>query len=286
MTELLHVDGGLATLGPELVEVRTLLEGCFLRWAAEIGAARMLFPPLVRVSDLDRFDYFRNFPHLATVASQLNPSRLAEYPTAATVRSVPSAHLVDAEYALPSAACYSIYLYLKDSRLDATRYVTTVAACFRNECEFSGLSRMRGFSMREIVCIGEHAAVIEHLASSKKKVLDFSAALGLDLRIETAADPFFQPSGESEKASGGRALMAKLFPTKEEFVYGTGLAIASLNFHRNFFGERCNITASDQASAFTGCVAFGIERWLHALLTSYKNDTRAIADAIVAASKS
>ncbi len=286
MTELLHVDGGLATLGAELVEVRTLLEERFLRWASEIGAAHMLFPPLLRISDLGRFDYFQNFPHLATVTSQINPNHLSEYQAPGCTCSVPSTHLVDSEYMLPSAACYSIYLHLKNSRLDAAKYVTTVATCFRNEREYSGLSRMRGFSMREIVCIGEHSAVVEHLASFKKKVLDFSAALQLDLKIETAADPFFQPTGEADKVTGARALMAKLFPTKEEFVYGSGLAIASLNFHRNFFGERCNITTSDHTPAFTGCVAFGIERWLYALLTSFKDDTRSIVDAINAASKS
>jgi len=286
LTKLFHEDDGLATLGPELVEVRTLLEGCFLQWALEIGASNMLFPPLLPIRELDRFDYFRNFPHLATVASQINSKRLDEYLAPACTCSVPSAHLVDAEYALLSAACYPIYLHFKDTRLDSTKYITTVATCFRNEHEYSGLSRMRGFSMREIVCIGDYAAVVNHLASFKTKVLDFAAELGISLEIETASDPFFQPNGEAEKASGARALMAKLFPTKEEFVYGTGLAIASLNFHRNFFGERCNISTSDQASAFTGCIAFGIERWMFALLTSFKDDTCAIVDAITTASKS
>jgi hypothetical protein len=59
--------------------------------------------------------------------------------------------------------------------------------------------------------------------------------------------------------------MQKLFPTKEEFLYDGKLAIASVNFHRNFFGERCDIRLPDGSAAFTGCVAFGLERWLSAL---------------------
>ena len=77
--------------------------------------------------------------------------------------------------------------------------------------------------------------------------------------------------------------MQKLFPQKEEMVYGRSLAIASLNFHRNFFGERCGIRTADGEPAFTGCVAFGIERWLHALLERFAGDAGAATRAVIAA---
>jgi hypothetical protein len=76
--------------------------------------------------------------------------------------------------------------------------------------------------------------------------------------VETATDPFFDPNG-------ARTVMQKLFPVKEEFLFGGDLAIASVNFHRNFFGEKCRIGRPDGSAAYTGCVAFGIERWLAAL---------------------
>jgi seryl-tRNA synthetase len=63
-------------------------------------------------------------------------------------------------------------------------------------------------------------------------------------------------------------------------VYDGSLAIASVNFHRNFFGERCRIRTADEKFAFTGCVAFGIERWIQALLEVFRDDTEAIASAI------
>jgi len=238
MGEIFSVDHGLATLGPELVEVRTLLEAKFLRSAAEIGASPMLFPALMRVKDLDGFDYFRNFPHLVVLASRIQTDRLADYAKTPLVTSVPSTHLNEAEYVLPSAACYNIYLHLKDSVLPEARYITTVASCYRNEKEYVGLRRLWNFSMREIVCVGGHEAVQAHVTSFKKKIQDFASRLGLQL------------------------------------------AIASLNFHRNFFGERCRIKTGDGKPAFTGCVAFGIERWLHALLDRFKNDTSAIASAL------
>ena len=51
---------------------------------------------------------------------------------------------------------------------------------------------------------------------------------------------------------------------KEELLCGD-LAIASLNFHRNFFGERCGIQLASGGPAFTGCVGMGLERWIHVL---------------------
>jgi seryl-tRNA synthetase len=281
MPELYSVDHGLATLGPELVEIRTLLEGQFLNWAAGIQAAPMLFPSLMRVKDLDGFDYFRNFPHLVTIASQLHSDRLTEYSKLPAVATVPGPHLADAEFVLPSAACYNIYLHLENSVLQAPRYITTVASCYRNEKEHVGLRRLWNFTMREIVCVGPQDAVQAHLASFKKKILEFTGELGLEVAIEVASDPFFQPQGSAEQpSSGARALLQKLFPTKEEFVYGGVVAIASVNFHRNFFGERCRIRTPDEKPAYTGCVAFGIERWLHALTDKFKGDTKAIAAAI------
>jgi hypothetical protein len=68
--------------------------------------------------------------------------------------------------------------------------------------------------------------------------------------------------------------VAKLFPVKEEFVFRStsddpGLAIGSVNFHRNFFGERCEIGLADGSAAFSGCAAFGLERWLAALQATF-----------------
>jgi hypothetical protein len=91
------------------------------------------------------------------------------------------------------------------------------------------------------------------------------------LETQVATDPFYQPQD-------GRGVMQKLTPVKEEFVYGATVAIASLNIHRNFFGERCSIRTGDGNLAFTSCVAFGLERWLHALLDRFGDPSVAIKE--------
>ncbi len=269
-----EVTDGLATLGPDVLRLKEALEQQFLRWSADCGASPMLFPPLMRVRDLDGLDYFRNFPHLPLIAAKIAPERLqADYVKGPSRTDIPGEHLSGSEYALPSAACYNVYLHLKGTKLAGPLHITTVASCFRNETHYDGLARLWGFTMREIVCIGSTEDVQAHLAAFKPRILDFAQSLGLTLETQTATDPFYEPQSP-------RAVMQKLFPQKEELVYGGSVAIGSLNFHRNFFGERCGIRMPDDQFAFTGCVAFGLERWLHALLDRYQGDPEAALEVL------
>ena len=265
---------GLATIGPHLIELRTALDERFTAWAAQCGAAPYLYPPLMRVADLRRFDYFQNFPHLAILGAPLSTDVQTAYAKDAGPggQSVPAADLGPADYALPSAACYNVYLALSGRRLEAAERITTIATCFRREKEYDGLNRLLGFTMREIVCVGGRDEVLDHLGGFKKLITGFLADLGLPVEVQAASDPFFDPNAS-------RAVVAQLFPTKEEFVFDGSLAIGSLNFHRNFFGERCEISTAD-GPAFTGCAAFGVERWISALTRHFGEGPLELADRI------
>ena len=249
--------GGLATLGPRALALRDTLDAVFSGWGVAAGADRMAFPPLLATADLARFDYWTNFPHLGLVATGALPDRVAQL-SAGPHEQIAADLLAPAAYALPSATCYAAYLHLAGARLDGPARITAVGTCFRREEHYDGLRRLLAFSMREIVCVGERETVLDHIAAFKQRLRGFAERLDLPLAVQTATDPFFQKDA-------ARTLMQQLFPVKEEFVYGDGLAIASVNFHRNFFGERCDIRLPDGGPAFTSCVAFGLERWLAAL---------------------
>ncbi|MER7751441.1 aminoacyl--tRNA ligase-related protein [Kitasatospora sp. NPDC097643] len=267
--------GGLATLGPVELGVRQLLDQLFTAWGQEAGADPMAFPPLLRTSDLAAFDYWTNFPHLGLLATGGHPDRVAEL-SAGPHQEIAPELLSPAQYALPSATCYAAYLHLAGSRLDGPRRITAVGTCYRREDHYDGLRRLMGFSMREVVCVGERETVLEHIAAFTERVTTFADRLGLPLAVEAATDPFFEKDA-------ARTLMQQLFPVKREFVYGEKLAIASVNFHRNFFGERCDITLPDGGPAFTGCVAFGLERWLAALDDRFGLHAPDLTDRILAA---
>jgi hypothetical protein len=278
---------GLARLGPYTSELRADLDRAFAAWGISSGAGAASYPPLVPVKDLARLDYFVNFPHLASLVAGFDLE--AAGPAAlGALGSEPVAGdlLAPAGHALPSAACYSVYLGLGDTDLDGPVRVTTSATCFRREQRYEGLRRLRAFTMREIVCVGEREAVLDHLAAFKARLTSFLGELGLPVAVEAASDPFFDPGGGGGERGGaaGRALMAKLFPVKEEFVYDGSLAIASVNSHRNFFGERCGIRLPDGSPAFSGCVAFGLERWIAALCEHFDGDLDRAREALAACS--
>jgi hypothetical protein len=262
-------DEGLARIGEAELVLRERLDRTFERWAVGTGAERAVYPPLLRVADLHRIDYFDNFPHLAVLASGIDAPALEAGGDVAAGGVVPTDALHDCAYALPSAACFSVYFRLAGQTLAEPALVTTVANCFRRESGYEGFRRLLGFSMREVVCVGDRDAVLDHLRTWRERVTAALDAVDLPARIVPSEDPFFDPDA-------GRALMARLFPVKEEVVYGEDLAIASLNFHRNFFGERCDIRTADGEHAFSGCMAFGLERWMAALSAHLGDDVDAI----------
>ena len=260
-------DDGLPILTGDNLRVIRHLDGAILTWALGRGAREIGFPPLTAVAELDRIDYFENFPQLGLAVAPLRREVLSSVATekGAPSESMPSCLLDGAEYFLPSAACYPIYAYMRDRVLTAPVCITTVQRCFRNETRYQALTRLRAFTMREIVFIGTHEDVARSLALHKDWIVRLSHGIDLSLDIRVATDPFFEPEGR-------RAQMQRFFPVKEEFVFDGSVAVASVNSHRNFFAERWNICAPDKTHAFSGCVAFGLERWLYAISRRYQDD--------------
>ncbi|WP_017596046.1 class-II aminoacyl-tRNA synthetase family protein [Nocardiopsis potens] len=266
-----RISSGLAIFDPDHTELIRELDATFTGWALEAGAEQISVPPVYPVEDLEKFDVYDNFPHLALVAGPLaDPER-----SRPEGHRLPSDRLAGAHLGLPTAACFGAYLYFEDRRIPSSTLVTLVNRCFRNEEYFDGLRRLLGFQMREVVPLGDSEHVSRILAAFTGRIAAFLDALDLEARSAAATDPFFD-------REGGRAVMQRLQEVKREFIVDD-LAIASVNVHRNFFGERCGITTGDGANAFTGCVAFGLERWASVLLTRYGNAEKA-AEAVRSAS--
>ncbi|WP_328379647.1 hypothetical protein OHB13_33740 [Streptomyces sp. NBC_00440] len=254
---------GLPALGPEGTALLRLLDDTFESWGTDAGARAMTMAPLLPAADLARLDYYENFPHQAVLAAPLDLDRRDEAPFCTESGSFPCDALQPAGLGLPSASCYAVYLHHEGQQVPDDTLVTVVGWCFRKEEHYEGLRRQLGFRMREIVAIGSQEHAENHLRGFTERVTAFAEALDLPLRREAACDPFFDKGGS-------KALLQRLSPVKHEFLY-EDLAIASVNTHRNFFGDRCSISLADGGPAFTICVAFGLERWLSALTRRHGN---------------
>lgn len=254
---------GLATLGAGQTRVLRLLDEIFLGWALSHGAGELTVPPVLSTSDAALLDVFANFPHLVSVVSNLSPD--ARSAAAGMAGAVPASALTQAAWVLPSSVCFGVYLAHSGASLSGDLTVTALGRCYRNEAAYEGLRRLRSFQMREVVAIGSHEHALRLVRTYRDLTTGLAAALGIPVEVRAAGDPFFD-------SKSPRALMQKLAPVKQEFVF-QGTALASVNVHRNFFGERCGIRQRETSEyAFSSCVGWGYERWLHALSARYHGD--------------
>jgi len=258
---------GQATLSGALLELADHVDQSFLQLARTWGAREYRFPTFISAAELNKLDYFRSFPHLVSfpVSLQAGEANLERFTQGEILNERGELLLTETapvKEVLTPAACYHLYIHEQGSTLDQAQYYTTRNTCFRREQYYSPLRRQWGFAMREIVCLGSLEEVTAFLAKCRSQLEALLTAVGLPVRWLPATDPFFQPSRSP------KYIAQRVNPTKTEAVFGDDLAIASVNLHQDHFGHTFDIARAG-ASAFTGCVAMGIERWLYAVVTEH-----------------
>jgi hypothetical protein len=233
---------------------------------ASLGAQRWKLPPLLPAAPLKAIGYFENFHHIANVVGKLPDADC-------DCEVIDNGGLV-----VPSAACYGVYLQLRDTALDANTLITVNANCARYEQSYEPLVRLGAYSLRELIQIGDLAETRAFFAAMQNAVVEFAKKVGLPITLEVAADSFFQTDSP-------KSVLQKLSKTKLELVYAGQLAVGSINFHRNYFGDRFGISHGGEP-AFTSCFGVGLERWAHMIrdasddAANYDHLLRGICDAI------
>ncbi|WP_024804046.1 hypothetical protein [Nocardia sp. BMG51109] len=268
------VRNGIATLGSDATRLLDQLDGVFLGWARRAGAAPMTAPALVEAADLADFQVFRNFPHLMWAAAPLCPSATDVDGIGA---EIPADLLEPARLCLPTAVCYGLYPHFRDQAVAEPTLVTARGICFRNETRSEpGLRRLRAFRMREIVVLGTPSQIRQKLTMFGTQLLRFACELDIPVTRDVASDPFYSPAGQA-------ARWQRLRPGKHE-IRADGLALASINEHRKFFGEACRIIGQQSGAVVsTGCVGMGLERWIEAIGQRYDGRFGDMSDAVARA---
>jgi hypothetical protein len=232
--------------------VRLELESVLNKAFAVDDATILEFDSILSLEEMNALGYVRNFPHLTCTMCSLVEENLPSYSSGAA-KLVPGAQAMSVDFALLPATCYKIYLSLRGRHLDAAQSVGCIAKCFRHEDKPLDAYRSINFTMKEFVHIGTAQGAQDHLAQGARNIDRIARHLGLGYETETATDPFFDDSTSV-------AMMSRLIPTKREILFD-GHAVSSMNYHRNYFGEKFDIRLNGQP-VHTSCVAFGIERWI------------------------
>lgn len=243
------------------------IDAHLLSWARAWGAEELQFSTLIDAGTLQRAGYPEAFPHLL-----LSACRCAD-PAQPIGQLLADENLVGTEWLLSPAVCYHAYAHLAGRNFQAPTVFTARGRCFRHEEEFVPGRRQMEFEMRELILVGAPAELEPWLAAAQVRTESLAARYQVSGTWQIAQDPFFLPT------SRGRQLMQRLQETKKEFIVdlskytaptrGTkpadsAMAIASINRHGAFFGERFGLSLPDGQPAHTACIAFGLDRWAHA----------------------
>ena len=275
---------GLVGLRGDALALYRRIERSVAAIAREETDDEWLVPAALPLETLARADYFASFPQWLTVASHLTDDAhlLEQVASDADPASAARSALAPAKAALSPAVCYHTYAALAGSTVGPERLMTAQGTCWRHEGErLMPLERGWAFTMREIVCLGTAESTEAFRQRGMRHAASLAAALGLDGDIVPATDPFFAPTAR------GRALLQRVKALKHELLLPVtpqrGIAAASFNHHETFFGTAFDIRLADGTAASTACVAFGIERWLLAVLAAHGPDARhwpMVADAV------
>jgi seryl-tRNA synthetase len=262
---------GLVALRGAAAQLRAAIAGELHDLCMEAAPEEWHVPPALPFHDLARAEYFASFPQWLTAAAHLDTDddtllsiADADDPSAAAecaLRPVP--------IALQPAVCYHVYAALADSTPETPVRCTVAGTCWRHEAgRFAPLERGWAFTMREAVCVADADTVRAFRMRGLETALELARRLGLGGCVEAATDPFF--------AARGRAMLQQLKSLKHELRLSIGdgrnVAAASFNDHAQFFGNAYGIRLADGSAASSSCIAFGIERWVLAVLVEYGTD--------------
>jgi len=213
-----------------------------------LGACEMQYPVLIAKPVLVQAEYDQAFPHLLMSAS------VEALPALGADGSEPCSP--EARWCLSPAVCYHAYAQLAGQTIDGGVSITARGRCFRSEADCEPGVRQIEFEMREIVFVGSAAWVDGCLETARAHVEALALELGLLGDWQPAADPFFLPT------AAGRAMMQRLLRVKLEYqLRPASLALASVNRHGSFFGQRFAMSDPAGDPVHTGCIAIGLDRW-------------------------
>lgn len=242
-------NGSICLLG-DAARLLEALDRRFLDFARTEGAEPIACPPIWHGDELPRFGYETSSGNLLTV------KRAGDGPN----------------LYWQLAACNNVWLHLAGRQLAGPARFTVRGVCCRGEGgHYFMLERMRSFSMREVTFIGRPAEVLAFRERALAFLAAVTGALGLGGRLSPANDPFFlvdQDAGRpgAEDADGAVSKMELRLGLYDD----KSVACASVNVHGSFFAERLDISGPDLGeSLWTACVAFGLERWVWAILVQF-----------------
>lgn len=244
--------GDTVLLADEHAAVHDWLDAEFRQAASALFDARtVILPSLLDAATISAMGYEKSFAgHLTSVRSRgVGDDETSPY--------------------LVPAACLSLYPLRRALSGDEDAAFTAYVKVFRYEDGArDGAIRTWEFDVREIIFVGNLEYVRECLARGEAYVEDFCHQHGLTVTIEWGSDAF---TGDDLTTEAMRRLQLAN-RSKREVLWQpddhAAVALASLNYHGDHFSKMFGW--SDGGRYGSGCIGFGLQRWVSAWKPSAK----------------
>lgn len=249
------------------------------RIANAFGAKEESYPAVIHLSTLDKTNHFTSFPEHLHFLSHLRDDLDVIESFSESIRQsggwkadAPldlNRNMPKPRFAMNPSTCYHCYEGLQGESLEGDGIVATaVAKCHRYESKnHTDFGRLLDFSMREIIFVGKPEFVRENRLKAVEHLKELAREWEIDCLIENANDPFFTNDFQV-KASFQRNQEMKYEMRLTIPSINKSIACSSVNFHSTAFGTAFDIKMGKRP-ATTGCVGFGLERWVFAFLAQF-----------------
>lgn len=247
-------------------------------FASHFKAELEVYPSTILCKTLDRCNHFTSFPEHIDFVAHLKPDLDVLNKFSNNCREHGWSHvynegqMAEHDFAISPSCCYHCYEGMEGWQVEPPgRCVTMILSCHRFEgANHRALSRLRAFTMREVVWVGHPRYVIESRAKAEELIIQWAKEWELVGTFETANDMFFTQDF-AVKASFQRQQQAKkelqlLIPFEQQSI-----SVFSSNFHAMTFGKAFNISVSGRP-ATSGCIGWGYERWVYAIFSQFGFD--------------
>lgn len=244
------VGNGLFVLQGALAGLLEQIENLVMELARSAGAQPAHVPSMLAWENVQKSAYLQSFADQALVVDPYEGRAHAEH-----------------EGLSSPTVCYHYFSSLAGKTVENNFSVTALSKCSRKEAgPLANLGRLTNFTMREVVFFGSEA----YCRQKRQELLEKTAALmssafDLSFKVVTASDPFFGENNEIKKQA--QLLSESKYELQAALPFSdSSVSVASFNYHGKIFYDRFGIGAGKPELNYSGCVGWGYERILYAML--------------------
>ncbi len=266
---------GVIGLSKDAIKLYEFFDNKFKDIAMSIGAKEERYPVLLPLNTISNTGYLKTSPQYSMFCCNAKEDfeELTQLDKVCKNGEQIKEKISDPKFTLSPAACFHTYEHLRNQEIDREKIITFNQSVFRNEGRFNwgDFGRLRDYHVREIVFVGSADFVRKSRESVVSLSIKFLNEIGLNASLNVAYDPFVIPKMQKFKTI--QVQERNKYELQVYYDENKSLAVASFNLHGDAFTLPFNIKVKGVDNAVTGCVGFGIERWVLAFIMQYGLDS-------------